>query len=313
MCLTCHGVGTYSHGWRWTEVYPGWWSGQNSPAAVAAHTVYLPSLRAGKESSKGEMAVSNSVVRGGGRNRGAVSVGGDKILPSPFLVARGSSRYLHGRSCSCGCWLLLAYGATDLSVSSGLGNAALTRVRAITQPRSSNPINAVSVLQGLICLRAGYQSRPLQPILSFWVCSSSVWCTVWSQLFRSVEKLYSCECDVRVSGDVIIPILFSLTRYAKKSLPKGSSDSMCTQPPAMDKIVTTKMNCRRCRHIICSAAVNAHLCNLVIFKMYCTDCSIVLQIYNLFNTVYWIILPIRFELVVKPPTRYTTFKFRFYP
>jgi hypothetical protein len=37
------------------------------------------------------MAISNEVVRGRGRNRGAVSVGGDEILPPPFSPARGSS------------------------------------------------------------------------------------------------------------------------------------------------------------------------------------------------------------------------------
>jgi hypothetical protein len=56
-----------------------------------------------KRAQRGEMAISNSVVRGGGRNRGAVSAGGDEILPLPFSLACGSSHHLHGRSRSCGC------------------------------------------------------------------------------------------------------------------------------------------------------------------------------------------------------------------
>jgi hypothetical protein len=53
----CHGVCTYSHGWRWTEVNPCRRSGRSSPAAIAtviiaASTAYLPFLRAGEESSK---------------------------------------------------------------------------------------------------------------------------------------------------------------------------------------------------------------------------------------------------------------------
>jgi hypothetical protein len=36
------------------------------------------------------MAISNEVVRGGGRNRGAVLEGGDEILPPPFSPACGS-------------------------------------------------------------------------------------------------------------------------------------------------------------------------------------------------------------------------------
>jgi hypothetical protein len=60
MCSRCHGDDTYSHGWRWTEVNPCRRSGQSSPAsvaavaaiAIAANTAYLPSLRAGEESSK---------------------------------------------------------------------------------------------------------------------------------------------------------------------------------------------------------------------------------------------------------------------
>jgi hypothetical protein len=56
-------------------------SGRSSPAAVvvAANTAYLPSLRAGEESSKREIAVSNSMVRRGSRNRGAVSAGAHAI------------------------------------------------------------------------------------------------------------------------------------------------------------------------------------------------------------------------------------------
>jgi hypothetical protein len=63
---------------------------------------YLPCMQE-KRARREEMAVSNSMVRGGGRNRGAVSAGGNKILPPPFSLARGSLRYLHGRSSSCGC------------------------------------------------------------------------------------------------------------------------------------------------------------------------------------------------------------------
>jgi hypothetical protein len=36
------------------------------------------------------MAISNEVVRGGGRNRGAVSAGGDEILPPPFCLRAGA-------------------------------------------------------------------------------------------------------------------------------------------------------------------------------------------------------------------------------
>jgi hypothetical protein len=36
------------------------------------------------------MAISNSVVRGGGRNRGVVSAGGDKILPPIFRLREGA-------------------------------------------------------------------------------------------------------------------------------------------------------------------------------------------------------------------------------
>jgi hypothetical protein len=59
------------------------------------------------------MTISNEVVRGGGRNRGAVSAGGDEILPPPFSPARGSSRHLYGRSRSCGVGRFWLTGARD--------------------------------------------------------------------------------------------------------------------------------------------------------------------------------------------------------
>jgi hypothetical protein len=36
------------------------------------------------------MAILNEVVRGGGRNRGTVSAGGDEILPPPFRLCAGA-------------------------------------------------------------------------------------------------------------------------------------------------------------------------------------------------------------------------------
>jgi hypothetical protein len=83
------------------------WSEPPSPSPPTPPT-YLPCARE-KWAQRGEMAISNKVVRGGGRNRGAVSAGGHKILPPPFLPACGSSRHLHGRSRSCGGWPLLAH------------------------------------------------------------------------------------------------------------------------------------------------------------------------------------------------------------
>jgi hypothetical protein len=59
------------------------------------------------------MAISNEVVRGGDRNRGAVSAGGDKILAPPFSPACGSSRHLHGQSHSCGVDRFWLTGARD--------------------------------------------------------------------------------------------------------------------------------------------------------------------------------------------------------
>jgi hypothetical protein len=135
------------------------------PPSLSPRTrpTYLPCVRE-KRAQSGEMTVSNSVVSGGGRNRGAVSARGDKILPPSFLPARGSSRHLHGHSRSCRCSALLAHGGQrrgwlwgndrfERILRAGTKDT-LTHMQATTQPRPNNPINAISALQDLVCLHA---------------------------------------------------------------------------------------------------------------------------------------------------------------
>jgi hypothetical protein len=112
---------------------------------VAANTAYLPSLHAGEVSSK---RGNGNFERGGerrGRNRGAVSAGGDEILPSPFSPACRSSRHLYGLSRSCGGWPLLAHGSQRVAL--GYPRAcvedAVTCVRAIFWMQPRNPINGL--------------------------------------------------------------------------------------------------------------------------------------------------------------------------
>jgi hypothetical protein len=69
-----------------------------SPPTSPAYLACRPERRAVRE----KMVVSKSVVRGRGRNKGAVSVGGVKIPLPPFSLARESSRHLHGRTSACG-------------------------------------------------------------------------------------------------------------------------------------------------------------------------------------------------------------------
>jgi hypothetical protein len=70
-------------------------SGQSIPATVAAVTVatntaYLPSLRVGEESSKRGNGDFKHVVRGWGRNGGAISARGDEIPPPLFRLCAGA-------------------------------------------------------------------------------------------------------------------------------------------------------------------------------------------------------------------------------
>jgi hypothetical protein len=119
---------------------------------------YLPCARE-EWARRGEMAISNEVVRGGGRNGGAVSAGGDEILPPHFSPARGSSRHLHGRSRSCGGWPLLAHGSQRrgwLRGNTRFGGipracveGALTCVRATFWMQHRNPINGLLAPPGL--------------------------------------------------------------------------------------------------------------------------------------------------------------------
>jgi hypothetical protein len=130
---------------------------------------YLPCARE-KWAWRGEMAILNEVVRGEGRNRGAVSAEGDKILPPPFSPTRGSSRHLHGRSRSCGGWPLLPHGSQRRGwicgntrfggIPRACVEGALTCVRATFWMQSRNPINGLLAPQGLVGLFAGYQTRP---------------------------------------------------------------------------------------------------------------------------------------------------------
>jgi hypothetical protein len=88
------------------------------------------------------MSVSKSVVRGEGRNRGAVSAGGDEILPPPFSLACGSSYHAAismvaaARAGVDHFWLLGAIDedgsmeTPDSSVSLVKPNGALTRIPA---------------------------------------------------------------------------------------------------------------------------------------------------------------------------------------
>jgi hypothetical protein len=59
------------------------------------------------------MAISNEVVRGRGRNRGAVSAGGDEILPPPFSHARGACAISMVAAARAGVYRFWLTGAKD--------------------------------------------------------------------------------------------------------------------------------------------------------------------------------------------------------
>jgi hypothetical protein len=154
---------------NWGESLSKKWSKPPSPPTPPT---YLPCARE-KWARRGEMAISNEVVRGGGRNRGAVSVGGDEILPPPFSPARGSSRHLHGRSRSWRGWTLLAHrsqrrgwlwgNARFGGIHRACVEGALTCVWATFWMQPKNPINGLLAPQGLVQPLTAYQSRPNIP------------------------------------------------------------------------------------------------------------------------------------------------------
>jgi hypothetical protein len=92
------------------------------------------------------MTVSNSVMRGGGRNRGAVSAGGDEIPPPLFSLARGSAHHLHIAAARAGVdhfWLTgtrdeVGYGeTTDSNIFHGLDEGCFN-----APPVSHNVVSA---------------------------------------------------------------------------------------------------------------------------------------------------------------------------
>jgi hypothetical protein len=181
----------------WLEVDGGeslWkkWSEPSSPSLPTPPT-YLPCARE-KWARRGAMAISNKVVRGGGRNRGAVSARGDKILPPPFSPARGSSRHLHGHSRLCGGWPLLAHGSQRRGwlwgyarfggIPKACVKGALTCVRPTIWMQPRNPINGLLAPQSLVGLFSSYQSRPRYLVIRDFSISHQ------SPLFPSISMHY---------------------------------------------------------------------------------------------------------------------------
>jgi hypothetical protein len=120
------------------------------------------------------MAISNEVVRGGGRNRGAVSAGGDEILPPPFRLHVGAHAISMVAATRAGltAWL---WGYAQFGGIPKAWEGALTCVWTIIWIQPKNPINSLLAPHGLVQLLTGYQLRP-RALAIYTSCAASSLC-----------------------------------------------------------------------------------------------------------------------------------------